>query len=168
MESPVVQEAGQGCRAAGLATLRFNFRGVGRSGGVHASGRADADDARAALRCLGGRLGPGHRLGLLGYSFGAAVAAAVGAAPPPGLAALCLVAPPLAVHSLPVPRHRLTFLVVAGTRDHYCPADRAADFAAGVPGAEHVLLAGADHFLWDALGPLAEVVQAWCRRWRGP
>jgi hypothetical protein len=168
MDSPVVQEAAETCRASGLATLRFNFRGVGRSGGVHGGGRLEADDGRAALGTLARHLGPGHRLGLLGYSFGALVAATVAAAPPPTVAALCLVAPPLAAASVPVPRHALPLLVVAGTRDPYCPAHRAAAFAAGVPGAEHALLDGADHFFWDTLEPLAAAVRAWCGRWGAP
>ena len=66
------------CGAAaerGIAALRFNFRGVGGSEGSFGDGvgeRADADAALAHLRQL-----PEveqHRVGIVGYSFGAAVA----------------------------------------------------------------------------------------------
>src|SRR2546422_2610147 len=39
-------------RSLGLATLRFNFRGVGGSSGTHGGGGAEQDDARAALDAL--------------------------------------------------------------------------------------------------------------------
>src|SRR5258705_10339123 len=47
MESPVVGEVAWGCARAGLATLRFNWRGVGASAG-EASGHASPADARYA------------------------------------------------------------------------------------------------------------------------
>ncbi len=60
---------------SGIAVLRFNFRGVGASAGMHDQGRGEVEDAREALRYLselpelGGRV-----IGLAGYSFGAGVA----------------------------------------------------------------------------------------------
>jgi alpha/beta superfamily hydrolase len=41
----VLAEAGEG-----LATVRFNYRGVGKSGGAYAEGLGETKDARAALR----------------------------------------------------------------------------------------------------------------------
>jgi len=64
-------------RAQGGASLRFNFRGVGRSQGDHDQGRGEADDARAALAWLEARL-PGVPALLCGFSFGASVAARAG------------------------------------------------------------------------------------------
>ncbi len=69
-------------------------------------------------------------IGLIGYSFGAAVAAQV-AATGAKLAGLGLIAPPLALEglALPPPLGRLSssILVVAGTQDQYCPTDGAAE-----------------------------------------
>jgi alpha/beta superfamily hydrolase len=64
-------------RAREGASLRFNFRGVGRSQGAHDEGRGEADDARAALAWLGTRL-PGVPVLACGFSFGAYVAAQAG------------------------------------------------------------------------------------------
>jgi alpha/beta superfamily hydrolase len=92
MAQPVVYRVAQACRQKGLATLRFNFRSVGESGG-HYSGTEEARDVEAAAAFLAGRLAvlegdavPGGRslpLALAGYSFGSVMAAraAAGAVP---------------------------------------------------------------------------------------
>ena len=54
MENPVVVRAVEVASDLGLATLRFNFRGVGRSTGEHGGGRAEQDDVLAALDDLPG------------------------------------------------------------------------------------------------------------------
>src|SRR6185369_2041559 len=92
---PVVVRVDEVCAALGLATLRFNFRGVGRSTGVHAEGVAEQLDAEAGLAHVTTAVGAGRPVGLAGYSFGAVVAADV-APRHPELAGLALVAPPLA------------------------------------------------------------------------
>jgi uncharacterized protein len=84
MAQPVVYRTAQACRARGMATLRFNFRGVGESGGTY-SGFDEYRDVEAAARFLRGRLDaldgeprtiPRDRpLALAGYSFGSIMAA---------------------------------------------------------------------------------------------
>src|SRR5436309_2782189 len=95
MDSPIVTVAVQACAEAGLATLRFNFRGVGGSAGAWGEGGGEQDDVRAALAHLRGQLPADGRVALAGYSFGASMAAAVASAGE-RLAALPLIAPPLA------------------------------------------------------------------------
>ena len=58
MDSPVVVAAAEACAGRGLATLRFNFRGVGASAGAWDEGRGERDDVRAALADLRRRLAP--------------------------------------------------------------------------------------------------------------
>ena len=62
------------CRALvddGLVTFRFNFRGVGDSGGTFTKGEEEHEDVREALHLLKGWLNVnGGRLGLVGYFFG--------------------------------------------------------------------------------------------------
>ena len=53
----------------GYATMRFNFRGVGRSAGAFDEGIGETDDAEAALNHLA-RTYPGGQLILAGFSFG--------------------------------------------------------------------------------------------------
>jgi hypothetical protein len=54
---------------SGWDCLRFNFRGVGQSGGVYDEGRGETDDVLEALR----QLAPEGPLALAGFSFGAFV-----------------------------------------------------------------------------------------------
>ena len=53
----------------GYATMRFNFRGVGRSAGVFDEGIGETDDAQAALDHAA-QVYAGDRLVLAGFSFG--------------------------------------------------------------------------------------------------
>lgn len=62
----------------GVATLRFNFRGVGASSGTYAEGIGEEDDARDALDFLRARH-PALPLWMAGFSFGARVGLSVGA-----------------------------------------------------------------------------------------
>ena len=93
MSNPVVSAIAEGLEQAGIAPLRFNFRGCGRSDGAPTADAATADeDMRAALAELRGRhAGPYLAAG---YSFGAATALRV-AAGEPSIERLILVAPPL-------------------------------------------------------------------------
>jgi hypothetical protein len=83
-----------GCRALrelGVATVRFNFRGVGASAGEFDEGIAEADDLRAVVGWLRTHR-PGHALWLAGFSFGAFVSLRAAADLEPSL--LVSVAPP--------------------------------------------------------------------------
>jgi alpha/beta superfamily hydrolase len=66
-------------RAARGASLRFNFRGVGRSGGGYGAGQGEADDVRAALDWVAARRADLPRF-TCGFSFGAWMALAAGCA----------------------------------------------------------------------------------------
>ena len=70
MHNPVVFHADRVLHRAGWTTLRFNFRGVGRSEGIHDEGRGEVDDVAAALSWTRG-LAPDLPQMLVGYSFGA-------------------------------------------------------------------------------------------------
>jgi alpha/beta superfamily hydrolase len=70
LQQPVVHHVAKACRQRGLATLRFNFRGVGESAGVF-SGFEEYRDVRAAASFLRAELGEGSPVALAGYSFGA-------------------------------------------------------------------------------------------------
>ncbi|MCC2639419.1 MAG: Alpha/beta family hydrolase [Moraxellaceae bacterium] len=96
MDNKVVSTLVRTWRDAGLATLRFNFRGVGASAGSHAHGEGEVDDLLAVLHWLQADQGT-SQVWLAGFSFGAWVAAAAVQRLPPGLALqrLVLVAPPV-------------------------------------------------------------------------
>ena len=150
----------------GLATLRFNFRGVGGSRGAWDEGRGEQDDVRAALAFLGQRLSPTAALALAGYSFGASMAARV-AAGSDRLAGLALIAPPLASPGWqPLSAFHVEgpILLVAGRDDQYCPPDALAALGRMIPAATIIVVDGTDHFFFTALEALASAVAGWAGR----
>lgn len=94
MHNNVVMAIYEAMLARGIAALRFNFRGVGGSGGFFGNGIGERDDVRAALTFLEAQEAiDGTRLGLAGYSFGAGVALPV-ATSDPRVVALAAISPP--------------------------------------------------------------------------
>lgn len=146
MHSAVVVAVTSELLTRGIATLRFDFRGAGSSGGSHGGGAAEVEDARAAVGELARRSGL-ERVAVAGYSFGAWIALRL-AACDERILAVAAIAPPLEMldlafaHDLEVP-----VLAVAGERDTYCPRPAFGAFEAGLKRATIVTLDGADHFL---------------------
>jgi len=166
MENPVVVRVQEVCAALGLATLRFNFRGVGASGGVHGGGVGEQDDAAAALDALAKAMG-GGTLAIAGYSFGSRIAALVGSRDG-RVGGMALIAPPLAMSDFGFLEDiRVPTLAVAGTRDQYCPPDEFARFTAARPWIRAATIEGADHFFFGKLFPLGEAVNEWAQRLPG-
>ncbi len=163
MENPVVVRVQEVCAALGLATLRFNFRGVGASGGVHGGGVGEQDDAVAALDVLAKAMG-GGALAIAGYSFGSRIAALVGGRDD-RIAGMALIAPPLAMSDFGfLADTHVPTLMVAGTRDQYCPPDDFSRFTAARRWITAATIEGADHFFFGKLFPLGEAVTAWAQR----
>ncbi len=162
MDNPVIIRAAEVAQALGVSTLRFNFRGVGDSTGAHDEGRGEQDDCSAALALLRSRLPPASTLSLLGYSFGARIAAQVGEGRA-DLDGLALVAPPLAMYSFDGLYAGRPLLLAAGSRDPYCPVQDLVKLAERV-GTEPRIIEGADHFFFGKLFPLGTAVEfRWVR-----
>jgi alpha/beta superfamily hydrolase len=73
MDNKVVQTLARAFTQAGWTTVRFNFRGVGTSGGAHDEGRGEVDDMLAVVQ----QAAPEGALALAGFSFGAFVTSQV-------------------------------------------------------------------------------------------
>ena len=156
LHNKVVFRAARALTAAGYGTLRFNFRGVGLSGGRNEAGRGEVEDFRAALD-------EAERLGGLpivagGFSFGAA--AALRAISGDGrVVALIAAGLPVATESgSNLPRPRVPAILIAGERDRFGPPALLGDLAG--EGTEIVVLPGTDHFFG---GKLAELERAIAR-----
>ena len=160
MHNPVVLALADGLQHAGCTTLRFNFRGVGRSTGHYGGGRGEQDDARAALEYLTAHTGAVHTI-VAGYSFGAAVALAVGAAAAP-VDALVAVAPPLAMSGLDgLGACTASKLFLVGDADQFCPVAALETALRRVPPPTQIrVLRGADHFLFGYEAEIAAAVRA--------
>ena len=155
LHSKVVFRAARAFSAAGYATLRFNFRGVGLSDGRYDAGVGEVDDFRAALDEAERRGGLPILAG--GFSFGSAVAlrAIEGDR---RVAALVAVGLPLSSESgRPLPRPSVPALFVTGERDTYGPPSLLKGFV-GSSG-RVVVVSGADHFFEGRLEALERVLE---------
>ena len=163
MDSPIVIAAAGACAQRGLATMRFNFRGVGGSQGTWDGGRGEQADVRAALTELRRQLPATGQVALAGYSFGASMATAVAAAGE-RLAGLALIAPPLATPGWQTPTALDVdgpLLIVAGSEDPYCPPEALARLATLLPRATMIVIDGSDHFFIRGLDALESALADW-------
>ena len=161
MQNKVVHTAARAMQEAGAATVRFNFRGVGRSEGDYDDGRGELDDALAVVAWARDRFAC-DALWLGGLSFGAAVAlqAAVRGARP---ARLVTIAPPVGrILVQPVARPRCEWLIVQGDRDELVDLGDVRDWAAGYdPPPELLVVPDAEHFFHGKLVELRTGLRQW-------
>ena len=148
MDNNVVIAVCQALSQSSVATLRFNFRGVGRSQGKHDSGIGEQDDVASALTFLSSMEGIDQsRTGLCGYSFGAGVALEV-AVRNDQVRALALISPILS-HPSPIERYNKPKLLLWGDRDLALPSAELERFTDKLPEPKHYeVVAGPDHFWW--------------------
>jgi len=159
MENDLVVALVTALRRAGLATLRFDFRGVGASGGTHDNGRGEVDDVRAATATLRARLDV-PRVSLVGYSFGSVMALRAGAGAPEGVTAMVAIGPPVRMLGLDfLAGCRVPIAFVTGDRDQFCPlATLETVRERFAPASTLALIPGADHFFGGHLDALASCV----------
>jgi hypothetical protein len=173
MHFKVVYRAAKALQSAGLAVLRFNFRGVGRSEGAHDHGFGEQEDARAALGVMQERF-PGLPLVLGGFSFGAVMALLVAARDERVRAVFALGYPLRATDQLPaassfraarhshLSRVRQPRLFVQGETDAFGPGESLRPVVLALaPPRELVVVPGADHFFEGRLDALQGAVADW-------
>jgi alpha/beta superfamily hydrolase len=143
--------------AAGVAALRFNFRGVGESSGGYGGGVDERLDVIAGLDHLVASLPAGLPVVLAGWSFGADVSLSVGDARIAGW--LCAAPPlrivdPLTMVAATDPRPKL---LAVPERDQFRRPDAVRALVADWPACRIEVIPGADHFFvgrTDRLTPL--------------
>jgi hypothetical protein len=162
MHFKVVFRAAKALQAHGVAVLRFNFRGVGRSEGEHDHGRGERDDVRAALDEMERRF-PSLPLVLGGFSFGSSMALRVAGTDRRPRAVFVLGFPirgiddPSFVAAVRVPR-----LFVQGEQDEFGARDEIAALVEPLPPPRLlVVVPGADHFFAGHLEELQQAVSEW-------
>ncbi len=134
--------------AQGISALRFNFRGVGGSGGEFEEGIGEQEDIKAAISlAASSKFVDRARMGLCGYSFGAGVVLTV-ASKLKRVRALAAISPPLFIPGL----ERLENFTgpkffIGGSEDSLFSAQDLARFVESLPEpTEHEIIRGADHF----------------------
>lgn len=122
MHNKVVHTLARSLGEIGIATVRFNFRGVGSSAGNYAHGVGETEDALAVLNWVRAHR-PNDQIWLAGFSFGAYIALRVAAQFP--VAQLVLVAPPVHLHDDlgPPPPPQVPTLVLQGEQDEVVSAE---------------------------------------------
>ncbi len=150
----VLGELGQGR----VATLRFNYRGVGASEGEYDAGRGETFDARAALRLLKARA-PTAKLSVCGYSFGTFVGLRA-AAIERGVERVALVAPAVRIFDFveeDASSSGSLLHIYVGDNDDFCDVDEAKALAAKI-GASLDVFPESDHYFLRSRRKLAEQV----------
>jgi uncharacterized protein len=140
-------------RARGGASLRFNFRGVGRSAGSYDGGRGEAEDARAGLAWLGERHPDVPRLAC-GFSFGSWMALEAGCADASVRGVLCAgLALSLREVAGPVARRcEKPVAVVQAEQDEFGSPEEVRSALTGSAGARRVAVVnGATHLFTEDL-----------------
>ncbi len=162
MHFKVIFRAAKGLQSAGVAVLRFNFRGVGRSEGVHDNGVGEQADAAAALSEMESRY-PGLPLILGGFSFGAAMATRVATTDPRVRAVVVLGFPLTRVEStFDLARIVRPRLFVQGSEDEFGPGHAIRKLVAPLPEPRRLeVIEGADHFFSGRLDELQAPIEEW-------
>ena len=158
MYTKVVFRAAKAFERLGYPSLRFNFRGVGRSRGSFDEGVGEADDVRAALDWMA-REHPSVALVHCGFSFGNAVGTPVAAADDRVDRLVCLGTPTASFPFERLAQVTLPKLFVQGEYDEHGPLDELRE------GLNHVarpwrlvIVEGADHFFAGHLGEMEHAI----------
>lgn len=158
----------------GLPVLRFNFRGVGLSQGIH-DGEAETGDVLAALDWIAHEFQ--RPILLAGFSFGAAMALracwsldheAPGQPHPAihALIALGLPTQPLtsAYHYSFLQGLTMPKLFLSGDRDQFAPPDQLSQVVSQAAEPRRLILFhGADHFFVGQLEPMQRAIARWSK-----
>lgn len=159
MHNTVVETIATAYENKGWSTLRFNFRGVGKSEGHFDNGIGEQEDVTSAIDFLSSKgISDIH---LAGYSFGAWVLACRAREAHRAGIPMSFIAPPVGfidfnpIQPIPGLRH-----VIVGSGDELAPLASCESIATRWnPQAKFDVLDGADHFFWNHMEALQEVLE---------
>jgi alpha/beta superfamily hydrolase len=164
MHNKVVFRAAAGLNDAGLTAIRFNFRGVGLSTGVHNEIEGGREDVRDALEFIASEF-PGEDITLAGFSFGSRTGMEIGMADDRVKRLISI--------GTPVEKYRdyefLTtvakpILFVHGDKDEFCSVESLLELTDQIPHAEVVIFENCGHFFDEHLEELRETIRDWTAR----
>jgi alpha/beta superfamily hydrolase len=147
MSANVVFYICQALAGAGMAALRFNFRGVGKSQGEFGGGISEQEDVRAALDLvLATENIDKSKIGLAGYSFGGGVAAAL-AVGDERVKLLALVSPALPDGGEQLKGYKKPKFIIVGENDDVIGQQELRALFQEIPQPRQFeIIRGADHF----------------------
>jgi alpha/beta superfamily hydrolase len=166
MNNKVTYHLFQAFARRGFSTMRFNFRGVGRSEGKFDGGPGEMSDAASALDWLQTYNPNAPEFWIAGFSFGAWISMQL-LMRRPEIAGFISVAPPASMYDFtflaPCPS---SGLIVHGSEDQVVPEAAAAKLAdrlshqRGIK-VDYELIDGANHFFESRIDELMEAVEAY-------
>lgn len=142
----------------GLRTVRFNFRGIGKSTGSYAEGLGETEDLFAVMEWVK-KTCPTDAIWLAGFSFGAAISAR--AAAQTSVAQLVSIAPPVPRFSLiGLPPITCPWLVVQGEQDEVIEPEAVFAWIDTLnPKPRLIRMPGASHFFHGQLLELRRLLE---------
>jgi len=159
MTNKVVHTLMRAARDMGASVVRFNFRGVGRSGGEHDAGRGEIDDCLAVIDWARQEM-PAPALWVMGFSFGGYIAAAAANRLADEPDRLVLVAP--SVERLPFAALlplKVSATVMMGEADDVVASAAVFDLLEGREDVDVVRFAETGHFFHGRLVELKDAVE---------
>jgi len=163
MNNEVVFNLYQNFARRGFSSLRFNFRGVGRSQGQFDNGQGELSDAASALDWMQSRNPNTNTCWIAGFSFGAWVAMQL-MMRRPEISGFISIAPPASQHDFsflaPCPA---SGMIIHGDKDEVVPQSSVNKLAQKLQKQKNIkidyrIIEGSDHFFLDHLEPLNKQV----------
>ncbi len=149
MNNKVVTTMAGVFKALGIASIRFNFRGVGQSSGVYDAGMGESEDLCFLVKQCQGAY-PTLKFIFAGFSFGSYVTYRAAALCKPVL--LISIAPP--VHHYDYTEFNMLnmpWIVVQGDADEVVPAEEVLTFIQKNLGISYIDMPGVGHFFHGQL-----------------
>lgn len=163
MHNKVVFRAAAGLIDAELTTLRFNFRGVGASTGVHNEIEGGREDVHDALNYLGSTF-PGEEITLAGFSFGSRTGMEAGMVDDKVVRLISIGTPVEKYHDYDfLAEVKKPILFVHGDKDEFCSVEALRSLTDKIPHAEVVIFENCGHFFDEHLNELRQTVYEWTK-----
>jgi alpha/beta superfamily hydrolase len=163
MHNKVVFHAMKALHSFGYPVLRFNFRGTGRSQGVHDYGRGERDDVQAALNWL--KLEFSLPVIFAGFSFGSAIGSRVACADPDVQAIISLGTPVEAegrTYSFAFMTDcRKPKLFLSGDHDEFGPHQELERIVAEAADPKELVFIPGDHYFAGHLDEMRLTIESW-------
>ena len=166
MNNKIIYKLYQTFTKRGFSTLRFNFRGVGRSQGQFDNGQGELSDAASALDWMQTQNPNTRSCWIAGFSFGAWVAMQL-MMRRPEIDGFISIAPPASRHDFsflaPCPA---SGMIIHGDKDEVVPQSSVDKLAQKLQKQKNIkidyrIVEGSDHFFIHHLDPLNEQVEGY-------
>ena len=154
---------------AGIAALRFHFRGVDMSEGSFDGGIGEIEDAVEAMNFLSlSDNVDASRVGIAGYSFGAAVALAAASGNNLPQAIVSIACPSRVFNEMSARELLQPKLLILGEHDHDFPAQQFKFMARRYTEPKAIeVIGGADHFFGGHVSEVVELATDFFKQWLG-